>query len=222
MAIVASGEISLGVNSDVTRSVACELGLGGTTQICMDQTAVRALAAKTTPGSAIAFNDFYNKVGPPAGLGCPYGGGYYTGAVSSPANYYLIIAPNASGCACCAWKTTQTATSGASSCTDGYATTRTALNNADHPAGNWTATRSINGFSDWYLPARDELNLMFTNQGSMPAGQGYQGTSFNSRYWSSTERNSSVACVVWFDGGYIGNTLKNYALQIRAVRRVSF
>ena len=61
MTIVASGEISLGGNATATRSVACEIGRSGTAAICMNETAVRSLAQRTTAASAICMNDFYGK-----------------------------------------------------------------------------------------------------------------------------------------------------------------
>ncbi len=220
MAIVASGEISLGVNATTTRSVACELTLGGTTQICMDQAAVRTLAARTGAGSAICMCNFYGKtfVPCPPALGGSYQGGYYFGAVASPANYYIIIAPNASGCACCQWKTSNTSSPSTGSTTDGYANTYDGLANADHPAGNWTATRSIGGFSDWYLPARDELNLLYTNKSSAPAGEGFAAVSF----WSSTDVNAAYACVQFFTSGAFSIASKISVFRVRAVRRQSF
>lgn len=34
---------------------------------------------------------------------------------------------------------------------------------AVYPAAHWCNNLSINGFSDWYLPARDELELLWRN-----------------------------------------------------------
>ena len=215
MTLAASGTMSLG-GSDATRSVACELGLSGTSQICFNQAAVRTLAG--VPSGQISMSNFYSKTAAPGGLGCFYGGGYYTGAVASPANYYLIVAPQADGYGCCFWKPSM-GTTGSTSCTDGYFNTYTYLNNATHPAGQFTATRTINGFSDWYLPARNELNLMYQNGSSMPAGQGY----LDDEYWSSTEVNSNNACRQIFPtDGRQGEARKDECLSTRAVRRVAF
>lgn len=221
MTIVASGEISLGGNATATRSVACELGRSGTAAICMDESAVRKLAARTTAASAICMNDFYGKADTPAGLGCVYRGGYYTGIITSPANYYLIVAPNASGCACCQWKTTNTSTGNSSDSTcsrfNGYWNTFNYLNNADHPAGNWTATRSIGGFSDWYLPARCEISVLLTNSNCLPVDQRYNG----SYHWTSTEYGATAACSFHMSLGTDFNHAKTTCFNLRAVRRVS-
>lgn len=221
-----SGAMSLGTNATTTRSVACALLLDGTTQICMDQAAVRSLAARTSGGSSICFCDFYGKVGPPS-IGDVFGGGYYTGAVSSPANYRLVVAPNATGCAQCPYKTENNVTPGALSVNDGYDNTEFLIGNATHPAANFTATRSINGFSDWYLPARNELNLLYVNKGSMPAGEGY-ATAFN-LHWSSTTHNNPApfCCNYAFGQCFLTGAQFNYTplfkrseVKVRAIRRV--
>jgi hypothetical protein len=150
-------------------------------------------------------------------LGESYCGGFYTGVINvSGTCYFLVIAPNATGCAQCQWKTTNTSTSGTGSCVNGYTNTYGPLDNATHPAGNWTATRSIDGFSDWYLPSRDELNIMYTNRGSMPAGETFAAVG----YWSSNECSATYACLQNFSSGgvYFGN--KTTSHRVRAVRRV--
>jgi hypothetical protein len=155
---------------------------------------------------------------PPTTLGESFEGGFYTGVINIGGGvcYYLLIAPNASGCASCQWKTTRTTTSGTDSCVNGYTNTYGPMDNATHPAGNWTATRSISGFSDWYLPARDELNIMYTNKGSMPVGEGFAGE----LYWSSTEYSANAACFQSFFNGVISILNKTTCnCRFRAVRR---
>lgn len=229
MTIVASGEISLGGNATATRSVACELFRSGTAAICMDESAVRTLAARTTAASAICMNDFYSKSNAPTALGQSFAGGYYLGTVTSPANYYLIVAPNATGCAGCQWKTTNTASgpcnNATCNCNNGYWSTFTYLNNTAHPMGNFTATRSIGGFTDWYLPARNELNVLYTNKSSLPTGQKF--SDFD--YWSSSERSPvGVSFPIYgftqyFGTGFQGFTTKTtFGVKGRAVRRIPF
>ena len=228
MTIVASGELSLGVNTTVTRSIACELGLSGTAQICMDQAAVRSLAGR--PSGAICFCDFYNKFPIPA-LGGALQGGYYMGSVSSPANYLLVIAPNATGCACCSWKTDNSISPNTDSTNDGYANTRNGMASSTHPAGNFCATRSLSGFSDWYLSSNNELGTISGNQGSAPAGEGFVTSGGKGNLsWQSTQCQPSPL----FDNyGTIRNMANNkiyrgaksggYSVyRVRAVRRIAF
>jgi len=158
-------------------------------------------------------------------LGSPACGGFYMGTITAASsNYYLIVAPNATGCAFCQWKTSDTSTSGTCSDPDGYDNTYPALENSTHPAGNWTATRTIGGFSDWYLPAVDELDVFYNNGGGAGAGDPLpSGEDFVAdRFWSSTEYSGADACTFcFFNGARDGrNRSKTSTNRVRAVRRV--
>jgi len=158
-------------------------------------------------------------------LGNATAGGFYMGTIAAAGTtYYLVVAPNATGCACCIWKTSNTTTSGTCSLNDGYANTYPALENSTHPAGNWTATRTIDGFSDWYLPSIDELEVFYNNGGGVGTGDPLpSGEDFAlDKYWSSTEHNSVNACYSErFAGGSLRDAQKAYNFfVVRAVRRV--
>jgi len=161
---------------------------------------------------------------PPETLGESYEGGFYMGVVAAAGTtYYLVVAPNGTGSTVCRWKTSQTSTSGTCSLDDGYANTYPALENSTHPAGNWTATRTIGGFSDWYMPAIDELELFYNNGGGngagdpLPAGEDFD----TGYYWSSTEYSSASACTLTFFNGNRSSSNKSTTYcDFRAVRRV--
>ena len=76
------------------------------------------------------------------------------------------------------------------------------------------------GYSDWYLPSKYELNLMYQNIGQ---GQGNPSL-FNvggfaySYYWSSTEYDTFTAWEMNFGGGNMYHASKNATLYVRAVR----
>ena len=164
----------------------------------------------------------FENIIPPPELGQAYQGGIYMGTIAAAGTcYYLIVAPNATGCAVCQWKTTQTATAGTDSLVDGFANTYGPLDNADHPAGNFCATRTINGFSDWYLPALDELETFYSNgatgdnESVIGSGEAFASIS----YWSSTERSATNACRSFFSSGNNGSFSKTCSVRVRAVRR---
>jgi hypothetical protein len=72
----------------------------------------------------------------------------------------------------------------------------------------------IGGYSDWYLPSRDELSLLFANKEAIGGLGGYA-------YWSSSEGDSNNAWGVIFDGWNAGaqiNDLKDFQINVRAVR----
>jgi hypothetical protein len=72
----------------------------------------------------------------------------------------------------------------------------------------------LNGYSDWYLPSKDELNKLYINKATV----GGFANSFNSVYWSSTEFDASTAWNQSFSNGFQGNLPKASTLRVRAVR----
>jgi hypothetical protein len=69
-------------------------------------------------------------------------------------------------------------------------------------------------FNDWFLPSKDELNLMYTKLHTQNMG-GFTGTTF---YWTSSEHSSGSAFAQHFANGYQDSQSKGYNLRIRAVR----
>jgi len=102
-------------------------------------------------------------------IGAAFEGGYYAGLISYTADgvatHALIVAPAASGYngeSKLQWKTSNTSSSGTSSEYDGAANTAN-MADASHPAANYCAGLSIGGYSDWYLPARYEIEIAYYN-----------------------------------------------------------
>jgi hypothetical protein len=73
---------------------------------------------------------------------------------------------------------------------------------------------TLGGYSDWYLPSKDELNKLYLNKAVVG---GFVDIYY---YWSSTEYSSSTAWVQGFDNyGYQTNHLKDYSFHyVRAIR----
>ena len=100
-------------------------------------------------------------------IGAAFGGGFYAGQISTAGNgiadYNLVVGPVASAQDNSKqWKTTNTTTAGTTSVIDGPANS-TAMNNADHPAAQFCEGLTIGGFSDWYMPAKNELEVCYYN-----------------------------------------------------------
>jgi hypothetical protein len=70
----------------------------------------------------------------------------------------------------------------------------------------------LNTYTDWYLPSRDELSLMYTNLHTQSLG------GFADFYWSSSESNASNAWNVSFGSGSAGSRSKSLTYGVRAVR----
>jgi hypothetical protein len=111
----------------------------------------------------------------PANIGQPVGGGFFAGLISHTADgnptHALIVAPSATGATgtgymlttMLQWKTATTTTDGTTSVFDGAANTAAmvAAGIADHPAAQFCVNLSIGGATDWYLPARWELDIAY-------------------------------------------------------------
>jgi hypothetical protein len=107
--------------------------------------------------------------GPPApsAIGAAYGGGYYAGSISTAGNgvadYYLVVGPASSAISTgIRFKTTDDNDAGATSVINGPSNSAS-MNNAAHPAAQFCEGLSIGGFSDWYMPAENELEVCYYN-----------------------------------------------------------
>ena len=73
----------------------------------------------------------------------------------------------------------------------------------------------LNDYDDWFLPSKDELDLMYEQKGVI-------GGFADERYWSSSEVDSGVAWRQFFYSGYLGGAqdsfFKSYSYRVRAVR----
>jgi hypothetical protein len=71
----------------------------------------------------------------------------------------------------------------------------------------------INGYSDWYLPSKDELNSVYVNLNQVGLG-GFE----DYYYWSSTEYNNANAWYHYFLNGFQYGSWMFEEKLVRAVR----
>ena len=105
--------------------------------------------------------------GIPLVIGQAYQGGFYAGQISTAGNgiadYNLVVGPVASAeSSSKQWKTANTSTAGTTSVIDGPANS-TAMNNASHPAAEFCEAVNVGGYTDWYMPAKNELEVCYYN-----------------------------------------------------------
>jgi hypothetical protein len=97
----------------------------------------------------------------------------------------------------------------------------------DAPAASLCSNLSLGGQTDWFLPSRDELNLIYTNLNTNQFVAGNMGFGPSNYYLSSTEDSSNSAWLFSFDDGIstaeyylfsLQYTSKQLPFLVRAVR----
>lgn len=97
----------------------------------------------------------------PTQPGTPFAGGYLVGIVDhAHQRYALIVSPIEGELEGCWHEQYRTDVPGAISCFDGHLNTIAMAEGGSNLAKAALAL-DINGFRDWYLPARDELELLY-------------------------------------------------------------
>lgn len=162
------------------------------------------------------------------GIGSFYEGGYYVGDLTiGGEDFQLILAPDSTKLSTVAWNSVTTTVPGARSETDGQANTNAIM--AAYPQNIIAAHcngLSINGYTDWYWPSKDELVAAGAANASLPSGEDFGGNSAH-YYWSSTEMTAPHypnAYLVNGTGALFGSNTKTNGTSsyfARAMRRVS-
>ncbi len=84
-------------------------------------------------------------------------------------------------------------------------------------AAKLCADLQLNGYDDWFLPSKAELNLMYENLHKKGLGAFGSGC-----YWSSSEYHSSYAWGQNFNNGYQSYYHKYFVSRVRAVRAFTY
>jgi hypothetical protein len=120
--------------------------------------------------SGIMLNVVGGSFGPdvPSVIGQAFGGGFYAGqiGVSSVATHYIIVGPKSTAQTVALWKNVNTATTGADSDIDGPQNTADMVaggNATVYPAAHFCNDLSTGGQTDWYMPAKNELEIQYYN-----------------------------------------------------------
>ena len=81
-------------------------------------------------------------------------------------------------------------------------------------------TQNGKTYGDWYLPSKEELNLMFTNKSTINTTAVTNGGTFfeHNYYWSSTEYDDSHTYTIYFGDGSLFYAYKASKYYVRAVR----
>ena len=104
----------------------------------------------------------------PLAIGGAFGGGFLAGQIgtSSVATHNLVIGPLSTAQTSLQWKNAQTATAGADSVIDGPQNTTDMVadgNSTVYPCAHFCNDLSTGGQTDWYMPAKNELEICYYN-----------------------------------------------------------
>ena len=142
------------------------ISVTGLTEVAFTATVVAINSYGPSASSAAS-----NSVTPLPAIGGAFGGGFFAGQISTAGNsiadYNLVVGPVASAeSSSQQWKNANTATTGANSDIDGPQNTADIVahgNATVYPAGHFCNDLVIGGFSDWYMPAKNELEVCYYN-----------------------------------------------------------
>ena len=142
-------------------------------------------------------------------------GDYYEGGIVFwiDGTGHGLIAPQQDQSTSVQWGCYGTSIPGATSLTDGNTNTTAIYNNcATRPiAASTCYDLVLNGYNDWFLPAKDQLNYLYQQRALV-------GGFTNSYYWSSSEYNAYDAWKQYFTNGNQFNNDKNFTFYVRCVR----
>lgn len=167
----------------------------------------------------------------PTVIGQEFGGGFYAGDIEDNGQLYkLIVADIEADVYGLPWMSPRGNWPQAVSGTDGLGNTQSMAGDVRFAAGNHCLDWRGGGFNDWYMPAKDELNVLYLNLGfnrpdcpdRFRSGQD-QAFYSSDYYWTSTQHSSTNAWLQRFSSSAQGNVSKTSAARrVRPVRRLPF
>ena len=187
-------------------------------------------------GIMLAFAGGSFASGVPTVIGQAFGGGFYAGqiGVSSVATHYLIVGPVASAESTLKWKNADTDTPNANSDINGPQNTTDMVNDGNatvYPCAHFCNNLSTGGQTDWYMPAKNELEVCYFNlkptTTSNNTGSGINANAVPARASNYTSGNPAQTSSATFQvGGAEAFTATDYwcSTEFSAVyaRRQSF
>lgn len=166
-------------------------------------------------------------------IGDAFGGGFFAGqiGVSSTATHNIVVGPSSSADTSLRWTTITTPASGALSIINGPQNTADIVasgNSTQFPAAHFCNDLVIGGFSDWYLPARNELEICYfnlkptTTNNQTNSGENQNAVPVrNNNYSTSNPARTSVAAFqsggaqAFTATGYWGSNIEPYDSRYR-------
>lgn len=157
-----------GITGTLSQAGSGTITVSGLTQETSYTFTVTATNSAGTSAASAASNSITTPITPPSTIGQAFAGGFYAGqiGVSSVATHYLVASPLSSGGDKKKWKNANTATSGADSDINGPQNTADMVADGDstvYPCAHFCNDLVIGGYTDWYMPANNELEVCYYN-----------------------------------------------------------
>ena len=158
-------------------------------------------------------------------IGSAFGGGFFAGQIStvgnSVADYNLVIGPVASAQSQLRWKNVDSVTPGADSNINGPQNTADMVadgNSTVYPAAHFCNDLVTGGQSDWYMPAKNELEVCYYNLKPTTTSNNTTVSGINanavparaSNYTSGTPAQTTAADFITSTGAEAFNDTVNY------------
>lgn len=161
-------------------------------------------------------------------IGTMIAGGVFLGCkLYGTSRYAIIGAPRSSMSGIISWKTSNTSTANTDSSANGWENTLAciAAGASAHPAAQYARSLSIEGYTDWYLPAIDELMMFWSARASISIAE--RQNQLDRYTWSSSQHSTANAwCQDMYTGGVtnspkvsVSTSTPQYG-QVRAIRRI--
>ena len=100
----------------------------------------------------------------------------------------------------------------------GSANTQKIISQCSDPNADFSVAAKVasnyrgGGKSDWFLPSKDELNLLFENRSAV-------GKNFSAaQYWSSSQDSSVISWTLDFDSGALSADVNGIDRHVRPIR----
>jgi hypothetical protein len=222
-----------GITGTLSQSGSGTITVSGlTTNTAYTFTVTATNAIGTSAASAAS-----NSVTPAMQPGDAFGGGFFAGQISTTGNsiadYNLVIGPRSTAQTSLVWKNANTNTPGSASAVNGTQNTADMVadgNSTVYPCAHFCNDLSTGGQTDWYMPAKNELEICYfnlkPNTTSNDTGSGENANAVPARasnYTSGTPARTSATAFqtggteAYFSGTYWSSTESgtNYALSQR-------
>lgn len=154
-------------------------------------------------------------------LGDEWEGGYFCGVfVVSGVTYGYVMSPKATGETIGAQWAYTTGADDSRDIFDGVLNTNLLNNQGGRPAIQWAASRVINGYSDWFIPAWKEFQALSAQIYALTQTAPFSMDPI--AHWTSTAtNNSTVQCITPSNSNSTGIGKSSTSQPLRVFRRVA-